>query len=284
MKRKIVWATFWTTGAILIPALLFIVSGCMKAPTTDIDKGVTTDCQQIDKAMSELQTSSVLSIKKSEFAYIESTTRLENLSPELTQQYGVTIMDRQENSETIQLTIREEVRERIDGQFKTSIKEGPAYIQKTGNHTQTSNVGTAGVGIEQVSRKLRIMASSAAAQGQGAYCQAKTSGVVKSYNNLEISNFDAPVPAAVRARSDCGGLANCEGPLKAKQLKFDRWIEDPNDSSKEIRVTTYIVTAPEVPFFATVFSQCVQYSWPVENRQVLVTACDDVKDFKFGVN
>lgn len=274
MKRTL---TFTAT------VLLMYLSGCLKPPSTVIDKGPEASCESLDNAIADIQRPSVLSIQKSEFAYIESSARIESLAPEYTQGYAVTVMDREEDQYLVKLTIREETREKIDGQFKTSIKEGPALIQKNGPTTQAtaSQVSRKSLGVEEIGKKLRIL--SGASGSQGANCASQKSGVVKSFHNLQISDFSIPVPQAVASRADCGGLANCKGPLAGKSLKFDRWITDPNNPSGEIKVTTYVLTTSEVPFFATIFSQCVQYSWPIETRQVLVTSCDDVKDFKFGV-
>jgi len=285
-----------TSASIIIPAILLVLAGCMKPPTTSIDKGPEASCQSLDSKISDIQRPSVLTIRKSEFAYLESTARIENFYPELTQQYAVTVMSREEDDFMVKLMIQETLTEKINGQFKPSTKEGPAYILKKSSttagtaSTQSSmdlprgagqNLEVKNLGVREIANPLRIMGQTAGG-GVSQNCQLQADGKVKSYNNLEVTDFDIPIPQAVKGREGCGGLTDCNGPLKGKLLKFDRWINDPNSPGKEMKVTTYLVTTSMVPYFATIFSQCVQYSWPVEARQVLVTSCDDVKDFKFG--
>jgi hypothetical protein len=288
MKKLILW----TTASILLPAIILMLAGCMKPPSTAIDKGPEASCQSLDSKISDIQRPSVLTIKKSEFAYIESTARIENFYPELTQQYAVTVMSREEDDYMVKLMIQETLTEKVNGQFKPSTKEGPAYILKKTAPAAASAEVTSGVasgqnlevkdlGVREIANPLKILGQTAAG-GVSQNCQLQKDGKVKSYNNLEVSDFDIPIPQAVKTRDACGGLTDCNTPIKGKLLKFDRWINDPNNAGKEMKVTTYLVTTSHVPYFATIFSQCVQYSWPVETRQVLVTSCDDVKDFKFG--
>lgn len=283
-----------TTASILVPALILLMAGCMKPPSTAIDKGPEASCQSLDSKISDIQRPSVLSIKKSEFAYLESTARIENFYPELTQQYAVTVMSREEDDFMVKLTIQETLTEKVNGQFKPSTKEGPAYILKKSASTGSTNsvpgaatlasaqnLEVKNLGVREIANPLKILGQTTGG-GVSQNCQLQKDGKVKSYNNLEVTDFDIPVPQAVKTRENCGGLTDCNGPIKGKLLKFDRWINDPNSAGKEMKVTTYLVTTSQVPYFATIFSQCVQYSWPVESRQVLVTSCDDVKDFKFG--
>lgn len=283
----------WTTASIVIPAIILLAAGCMKPPSTAIDKGPEASCQSLDSKISDIQRPSVLTIRKSEFAYLESTARIENFYPELTQQYAVTVMNREEDDFMVKLMIQETLTEKVNGQFKPSTKEGPAYILKKSSTQSTAaissqsgisqgqNLEVKNLGVREIANPLKILGQTAAG-GVSQNCQLQKDGKVKSYNNLEVTDFDIPVPQAVKTRDGCGGLTDCNGPIKGKLLKFDRWVNDPNAGGKEMKVTTYLVTTSQVPYFATIFSQCVQYSWPVESRQVLVTSCDDVKDFKFG--
>jgi hypothetical protein len=283
MRKNILF----TTIAILVPAIIFLFIGCMKPPNTGIDKGVDVPCAVIDAKISSIQRPSVLAIAKSEYTYIETAIRLENQQPDVNQQYAITVMDRKEDPYMIQLTIHEETNEKVNGVFKQSIKEGPVLLTK-GTSTLAASLAvnlppasSTPAGVMQMSKKLRI-SSSGAATGQGFNCANQAAGHVISYNNLEVSSIDIPVPPIVQARPNCG-LKNCNGPIAGQLMKFDRWIPDPNKPGSEMKVTSYVVTSPDVPYFATIFSQCVQYSWPLANRQILVTSCDDVKDFKFGV-
>lgn len=281
----------------ILSLLPLAVAGCLKAPSTQVQKGTEASCQQIDQYIQQARTQSVLTIKKDEYANIDTSYAIEKLPPQTIGQYAVTVLDRQENAQEIVLRIREDNRELVNGQFKNSSKEDSYTILKPGN-SATSSTGENMIAdvvnsavlftvndsqTSSISTRFKIR-SGVSAKSNGPLCQQKAEGKVASYNNLEVQDIAVAIPSSVKMKPNCGGLSDCNAPLHGKLLKFDRWLYQ--DNGEELKVTSYLITSPDVPYFAGVFSQCLQYSQPYNDAgqkiQVLITECDNVTDFTFG--
>lgn len=242
---------------------LLILSSCLKAPSTEVEKGPSADCRDIDAALGKVQLGSVQSIKKGEFVSIDSKTRLDIQPFEVIKQQALEVTDKKDDVDPNynEITILETLNEKTDsGSFKQSQNVKKYYIEKAPT-------------------TLKVMVTSASSSERKSMCDYLSKGTL-SYNKLNVSENYVEIPIAVQKQAQCGGLASCAQPLKAVQVSFDRWVLD--DEGKEMKVSSFITASPDVPYFSTILSNCFQYSVTIQDRPLLVTTCEEVKDFKFG--
>ncbi len=288
---KKVFSLAFAAGAFVASTLL--LQSCMKAPTTDINKGTQVSCTALDKAVDQLSVGQVTTIKKGEFAYREIVIQFDILPPELVQQLGYTVMDKVDKvlsdgkTHYDEISLRREISEKGDGgQFKNSTKDFTLGFLKdqtasTANTVQTiiNNKIANAQRSRPVSDKLGPMVTPlGGSDPENTFCSAAET----TYHKLESTGSAIAVPELVKKRTDCGGLLNCTLPMRAVSIKFDSWQK--GSDGNPIKYTHYISSSPDAPYFASMMSNCLQYSTPYQDRFLLVTQCSDVKDFKFGTN
>lgn len=288
---------FKTLSLLALAAGTSLIQACMKAPTTEVNKGAQVSCTALDKAVDQLSVGQVSTIKKGEFSYREIIVQFDILSPELIQQVGYTVMDKVDKvlsdgkTHYDEILLRREISEKGDGgQFKNSTKDftmgflkGQSTLGDEGTQSSAQTVINNKIKNAQrsrpVSEKLGPMVTPLGdSDPENTFCAASDT----TYHKLETLGSAMAVPELVKKRSDCGGLANCTLPMRAVSLKFDSWQKG-NDGNP-IKFTHYIIASPDAPYFASMMSNCLQYSTPYQDRFLLVTQCSDVKDFKFGTN
>jgi hypothetical protein len=282
------WIRIATTSMIVL-----VISACMKAPSTEINKGPAVSCKELDKAVDQLSVGKVSTIKKGEFAYREIVLQFDIMAPELVQQLGYTVLDKVDKTLSDgkthydEILLRREISEKGEGgQFKNSTKDftmGFAKAEAAGeiNGVQAiieNRIMSARRG-NPISEKIGPLVSVlGGADPEDSFC-AQTG---TTYHKLENGESVLPVPELVKKRENCGGLANCTTPMKAYSLKFDSWQN--GSDGKPIKYTHYISASADAPYFAALMSNCLQYSMPYQDRYLLVTQCSDVKDFRFGTD
>jgi len=278
--------SFWSivfTGTLL--------QSCMKAPTTEINKGVQISCTALDQAVDKLSVGQVSTIKKGEFAYREIVVQFDILAPELVQQVGYTVMDKVDKvlsdgtTHYDEILLRREISEKSDGgQFKNSTKDftlGFLKTQAASTNNSVQKIIDYKLANTQRSRPVSdkigpVATPLGGSDPQNTFCAATDT----TYHKLESTGSSMAVPELVKKRTDCGGLINCTLPMRAISLKFDSWQKTADGNP--IKYTHYISASPDAPYFAAMMSNCLQYSMPYQDRFLLVTQCSDVKDFKFG--
>jgi hypothetical protein len=246
----------WT----LLFVFIIFSTSCLKPPSTEVDKGAATPCTELDAALNSIQYGSVQSIKKGEFVSIDSKTRLDIQPFEIVGQQSIEVTDLKQdtidpryNEVTLLVTLNEK---QDNGIFKQSQTVEKAYIK----------------------RPDVFSLADFSTRASTSMCDKLKTGTL-SYNKLQITEGYVEVPPAVQKSSSCGGLMDCTK-IKARQLSFDRWIKD--QDGKEVKYTNFVTASPDVPYFSTILSSCAQYTLVIDNRPILVTTCDEVKDFKFG--
>ncbi len=293
-----------------------LFAGCLKAPSTATQKGPEASCSDIDAAIANTQSGNVMNIQPGEFASTDTFTMVDGPYESLSQQEAVTVVARTQTASEIDLTIQDQLNENVNGTFKSSTTQGTDVIALSGSsstqavqnkrsefisklawrrpiplaptYLRARDASVVGLNTFQTGMQVRAEDIS-----QGSFCQAQAQGAVNTYNNLTTQASTMELPSPVQARSNCGGVPNCQNPINTQTLQFDRWVPDPNNPGQEMKVTTYIVTSSQVPFFASILSQCMQYSWPTSDLStsvdpsevgtfVLITTCSNVSDFTFG--
>jgi hypothetical protein len=286
-----------TSQGLLLSALTLTAAAtftaCMKAPTTEINKGTQVSCSALDKAVDQLSVGQVSTIKKGEFAYREIIVQFDVLPPELMQQLGYTVMDKVDKTLSDgtthydEILLRREISEKGEGgQFKNSTKYftlGFAKAQAAGGATAVQSILQNRImnatRSRPISEKLGPLATPlGGADPENSFCAQATT----TYHKLESVGSATAVPELVKKRADCGGLVNCTMPMRAISLKFDSWQN--GTDGRPVKYTHYVSASPDAPYFAAMMSNCLQYSMPYQDRFLLVTQCSDVKDFKFGTS
>lgn len=280
-----------TTATILITILT--ATGCMKPPSTEVDKGPQVNCSALDKAVDQLSFDQVSTINKGEFSYREIIVQFDILPPELMQQVGYTVLDKVDRvlSDGVthydEILLRREISEKVEGgQFKNSTKDftlgfakpKAAGLKALSNVQRILDNRVKNMTLTKpISEKLGPLASPlGGSDPESSFCNNSAT----TYHKLERTGSAVAIPDLVRKRTDCGGLANCSLPLRAISLKFDSWQN--GTDGKPVKYTHYISASPDAPYFASLMSNCLQYSMPYQERSLLVTQCSDVKDFTFG--
>jgi hypothetical protein len=282
-----------TLTTITSSIVLLFLSACMKAPSTEINKGTAVSCKDLDKAVDQLSVGKVSTIKKGEFAYREIVLQFDIMQPELVQQLGYTVIDKVDRTLSDgkthydEILLRREISEKGEGgQFKNSTKDFTMGFAKTAaagqiNEVQTilENRLTGSRRSPAISEKIGPLVSIlGGSDPEDSFCASTET----TYHKLENGQTQIPVPELVRKRTDCGGLSNCTAPMKSYSLKFDSWQKDKD--GKPAKYTHYISASSDAPYFAALMSNCLQYSMPYQDRYLLVTQCSDVKDFRFGTD
>ncbi|MNL47161.1 hypothetical protein D3C87_1699300 [compost metagenome] len=104
-----------------------------------------------------------------------------------------------------------------------------------------------------------------------------------SCHNLKVSETVIAAPELVQRREDCGGLPDCK--MRKKNISFDWVLDVKRGSSIEQQKVTYSVgISPDAPYLSRLMNYCYRGVVQVPNsaQRVLVTICNDVKDFKIG--
>jgi hypothetical protein len=303
--KKIIIITFF---AVIVPLLVFGFIGCVKAPSAKIDYGPEISAAEIQDALSEVlqaAPTNPLSIQKDQYIYVEHTQALDVYSPILISQRADTITDRALTETEFDLGIDIQLNElQNDGtmQFSRSHSDLQIPLNSSSAITATSFDGSS---------------SSAKAASAFAWIHALTTPELVhiqdyslrsikaqeenpdpkvTYHNLQRNSGIMPVPDLVKARTDCGGIADCDRGIRYVEISFDRvvWSDENNGTKTSI---DYIFS-PDVPtyiydwansddlFFTNQISECAQQWIPQTTnnttRYIPVRDCRDLLDFHFG--
>lgn len=264
MKKVI----FLTVISLLLPALFFTLVGCMKVPSTEIDKGPTASCDQLDASVDRLSMGKVSDIKLGETSYREMIVAFDVMAPEVLQTLRYTVSSKEDKGNYWEMTITEDLQEKVDGQFKNSNRNTKIGVAKTALLSMNS--------VSQTIEK-KLLHTLADSSPSDSFCSSTSA----SYHKLEVTEGEMDVPVKMHSIPGCGGLKNCDK-IRVTNLKFDTWQKD--QDGQEVKITHYLKASPDVPYFSSLMSHCLQYSMHYLDRQLLVTQCSDVKEFAFGAD
>jgi hypothetical protein len=244
--------------SLIVLGSAFVFAGCLKPPKLEPQLGTEVTAEAVQKTLGSIKVASPASIEKGEFAYIERSLRIESNAPEVIKQTADTVVDKVDQGDYYSLNIVRQLVEFIDGKPLSSKTELVAQLKKT-----TDSVAQRPQSFK-VNGKL----------------EAQNAQTVKFYN-LTSENVLLKVPLLVQMRKNCGGLGSgkCSQALNATRVGFDVVVSE-ND---QVNRSSYIyLISPDVPYFATIMTVCVQTLYPIKDQRVNVLQCDEVKDFSFG--
>ena len=268
MRRMI----FVTIFVVLLPAVLFLLTGCLKLPEPSQDFGPSATGDELNSALGKLEGASSSQIRKGDFIYVETSIRLESLMPQVVRQESLTVVDRVEAAESVKLNILKRLVEIISGENKTSVTEYEVVLKKAAVPTPADSV------LAQVSPFQKL-------DGFPAFVRSGVRTLASSkrvtFHNLKVEPLKVAVPLLVQMEENCGGLGAqvCAQGLQSVRVSVDQVIWENNSPSK----TSFMwLSSVDVPPLAAQLSSCAQALMPFQGTMVNVLQCDDVKKFIRG--
>ena len=283
---------FWP---LLLSGMLF---GCMQPPEINKDFGPEYSGAQLNELLSSTQAevtgTSSANTKKGEFVYREVSSQIEDLHPVIFRQRWDTVVDRQEDSQTIKLRINRQMRE-LDGNsgvMKPSQDQANACISKVSGACNSSQFMTLpdllgqwlrrdstpdpGFGIASgrfSDLSWKALADSAASDSG--------SGTRWTFHKLKKTYSSQTPPPLVALRPDCGGRINpCSNPMKTIEVTFDE--VDWSSEKYPVKYSYDLIFSPEAPFFSSQLQSCGTTTIPYMNQRITLLQCETVQDFTVG--
>jgi hypothetical protein len=239
--------------------------GCIRAKEEKADLGPEVPEDKVFETIKgAAQDVSYADARVGQYVHYNMTRRLEN--EEVVQNLGslaVSIIDKQELPDRYKFTLNIKKARRLnDGTFEQTASEEPLEVDK---------------GLAVLSQKAAVKATATDSDKP----------VKTTYHRLRTSEGTAPVPAALKAKADCGGISPCELPVRYVQFDLVNWYAD--DSYQRIAVDLGLSSKPPyLPFGRTLIDilngalvvECMSLLVPVEGRTVYVRDCMNLEDFQ----
>lgn len=251
---------------LLFAIALVSLTSCIRAKEEKADLGPEVSPDEINLALSKsVQGATLANLRVGQFLSYGVTRRLE--SEETVINLGSTrvdVMNKSENTDSITYNLKiTKVSRQSDGTFEVRESEEPLEIKKSTTLAALTEPQASSTATALAQKPIRV-----------------------TYHRLRQSTNTIPAPAAVRARSDCGGLNPCELHIRTMQFDMVQWFSD--DNYQKIAFDfTFSIDPPYLPF-GTDFDQftgllitdCRATLVPVEGRTVYVRDCLNLEDFQ----
>jgi hypothetical protein len=280
MKKRIVFLTVFFT---LAPAILFLLTGCMKPPAINKNFGPEASREAVNDALltAEFEATGLTIdvIKKGEFYYSEKTSQVENLFPVIFKQTAETVVDRQESPERILFTITRDIRELDDitGEMKPSNSQRTACLAKI----EDGCLATLAMPPPTYGTHSDALAD---LSWRSITARSDEDGIRWTYHNLKKVYSSLPTPSLVMMRPDCGkrdlSHKRCQDPMDTIEVTFDQ--VDWTSEAYPVKYSYRIVFSAEVPYFASQLMSCGATTIPYAGIRLALMQCESVKDFTFG--
>ena len=265
MKKNLFLLTLF-----LLPSLM----SCLSAEPEETPFGDEVSAQSVADALNEpFQTLTPLSIKKGEFSHIETSQSISGGTRFVTQDTGITVIDRQETSDNIRLTLAvQEVNYSSDGSSESTVFEENIDLAKSSSKPEALTKTF----TSSSSSPSSLIAQSLQAKEVVAICQPSNSSSV-TYHNLSVSKTQKSAPTLVQNSSFCSGQPSCQ--LNVTDIRFDQVVKDGDGS---IKIACEYSYATNAPFLSGQLKQCTTMAIPVDGRSVIVTECAEILNFTLG--
>ncbi|MNJ92702.1 hypothetical protein D3C87_103760 [compost metagenome] len=269
----------------LLPiAMLFSLTSCLEQPDMSNDDGPQASVSDVQNALSNAWGDNYpTTMEKGEFVFKTRTQKIQDYTPRLVFQEGVTISEKDRVANKFNYTFLHQTEEITNtGESKLSTTEhhmeldAPSSLMAQDVKTQSLSFGVQTIlGLMQVcikSEDLQKECDELAADKCDLRC-----------HNLTVTETKVPVPELARQRENCAGVPNCE--LKMKNVAFDLILEIKKGNATEKQKVRYMTSiSRDVPYMSRLMNYC--YRGLVQpqgtSQKVLVTVCNDVKDFRPG--
>jgi hypothetical protein len=247
----------------------------MKNPDFTQNFGDETSVEDINAALQDDSNSiSPYMIKQGEFSYIEQSRYIETQQPVVILQRGDTVTLKTEDTTNFYFTVVSELVELINNEMKPSRTEQVVPLSKKGQHAANT--------VDSMIASLSSPQMSAQSVHKMDTTTDPTAPVKTTYHNFVKDQTTFMVPALVKKRANCGGLAEdiCNNGIPANRIRFDKVDWDANGVGNKMSVE--VLYSKNVPYFSSQLQSCLSTSIPVADQRVKITQCSTIVDFTFG--
>lgn len=261
-NRDMKWLTaIHIALGLFLPVLVLLLTSCMEAEPEKASFGPESSASQVaaalDAPFGEVNPENIL---KGEFVHMETNQAIAGGKKFVTQDTGITVIDKVVNATTITYKLAiEEVTYESDGSSRTAISEQSVTVPKSSSSSLAQLAAKATAGTRSVG-----------------ICEAVSDPNV-TYHNLKAQNSSMNAPQQVQNGTFCAGQSPCK--LATDQIAFDQVVWD---GDKGTKIHCEFVYSTEVPFLAVQMKQCTTMAIPVDERSVVVTECSEVLNFASG--
>lgn len=252
-------------------ALPFLMS-CFSAEPEERPFGDEVSAQSVADALNKpFDTLDPLSIKVGEFVHIETNQAISGGAKFVTQDTGLTVIDRQETSDSVRLTLAvQEVVYSSDGTSSSTTFEENIDLPKTSTSALSVNNVITGKSLAELSgSQLQTLNTIAV-------CEPTRNSAV-TFHNLKVASSQQAVPSQVLNSAFCTGESNCD--INVMSIRFDQVVKNGESSEK---ISCEYIYSTEVPFLSGQMKKCVTMAVPIDGRSLIVTECAEILNFVFG--
>jgi hypothetical protein len=278
-------------GLLAIPFISLMMAGCLQADMDgeppDLGPEFSSDAV-LDALELPLQNQDPFAIQLGEFKYFSISQDLgAGQSRSVMMDTGITIVEKTVESTRVLLTaiVHEFTYDQYGNPSKVS-REIPLCLAKVEN-----GCGAAEESAREQSQpvmKLARLKAQLEAQSAGEKAvplsrdYALSSQAVKvTYHRLKTSMEVTDPPPLVKARPDCGGIAQCK--IRNYKVSFSEvyWTDGKPDP-----LIYELSMSPDVPYLSGQMETCQTVLAPIgdSGHKVLLKQCETVKDFRFKAN
>lgn len=262
-------------GTLAIPALIFLLTSCIKKEDDKIDDGPEVSAQQVGLAFSNAASGKTLAdSKKGDWSLIETTQRIFTGQPEIAGLTSKEMVNMVENGDLYDLQILKSVYDYA--------QTPPVVSNQSIENCQVLKDGS------QHSCAYSPMIASTKLVGPdlSAYHFSRTNnnneiqamaGGTSSYHNLSVTQKTSEPPALVKNRANCGNVPGCL--LHITTIEFDEIrIED----GERTRYHHEFDFSKDAPFLSIIQRHCVKWNYKAENRYLPALLCESAVNFIYG--
>ncbi|CAN5394052.1 hypothetical protein BH10BDE1_BH10BDE1_19370 [soil metagenome] len=283
---------------LLLPFLFTQMGGCQgEKEVLPMNLGAEVSAEELNDALGKpLAETDPASIQLGEAYVVSETQELGGGAAfAVVSDTSQTVIERQENTAEILLTVIEHKQKYINGEVQKTSTEIPYRIEKSTTAT-ASNISAPAEDSTEGSAKMRPeiekmlhlrsplgIANELRARENSTGAKKAESGVSTSetrvtYHGLKVSVAKEPAPPLVQQQPNCLNIPNCQ--ITVHRVSFDMvfW-----EDGKPDRVHWDLAMSPEVPYLASMLNKCVTGLATLAGDQgnILVKQCLPVVFFRY---
>jgi hypothetical protein len=257
--------------AVAVPALFFVLAGCMKKPEHKPDYGPEVPVAEVAAAIGELQTVDPENIQVGEYVNYTVIQQLGTGNPVVAGQVSYTLLSKVDEGDRYLFTFNERIEDRSFEPPRISDSPPiPLYLMK-----QTQALSIAGFQkLVPASESFNILNYKL-----GTFRPMTEAASRFTYHKLQTETGFMPIPQAVKDSPNCGGLARCDRDLRTQTVAYDEveWVSESLGNRTSFRITI----SPDVPYLSYKVRQCDQAFYPRKGADIGLTVCREATNFKF---
>jgi hypothetical protein len=283
---------------LLLPFLFTQMGGCQgEKEVLPLNLGAEVSAEELNDALGKpLEATDPASIQLGEAFVVSETQELGGGAAfTVISDTSQTVIERQENTAEILLTVIEHKQKYINGDVQKTSTEIPYRIEKS-TPAVAGSLTTPAADPAEGSAKMRpevekllrtrspvgliddLRALTTTTGAKKAQSGVSESEVTVTYHGLKVSVAKEPAPTLVQQQPNCLGIPNCQ--ITVHRVSFDMvfW-----ENGKPDRVHWDLAMSPEVPYLASMLNKCVTGLATLAGDQgnILVKQCLPVVFFRY---